>query len=172
MESNQVIMYETEDGKVSISVRFENDHVWLTQKHIAELFACSVDNISLHLKNIYASGELEQETTTEKISVTQREGERDVMRNILLYNLEAIIAVGYRVNSERGIAFRNWATDKLRNYIYKGFAIDSERFKRGIKFDARFFDELLEEIREIQSFRTHGLPKDHRYLCYSCGLFC
>lgn len=148
---NEIVFYETDDGKISIEVRFENENIWLTQKHMADLFNCSTDNISLHLKNIYATGELSQSSTTETFSIVQQEGKRSIKRNVLFYNLEAIIAVGYRVNSERGIAFRTWATDKLKNYIFKGFAIDSERFKKGSKFDARFFDELLEEIREIRA---------------------
>lgn len=107
---NEIIFYETEDGKISIAVRFENENVWLTQKHMAELFGCSVDNISLHLKNIYATGELNEKATTEESSIVQQEGKRYVKRMVLFYNLEAVIAVGYRVNSERGIAFRAWAT--------------------------------------------------------------
>ncbi|MBM4212030.1 MAG: virulence RhuM family protein [Gammaproteobacteria bacterium] len=156
---NEIIFYETEDGKISIAVRFENENVWLTQKHMAELFGCSVDNISLHLKNIYATGELNEKATTEESSIVQQEGRRSVKRMVLFYNLEAVIAVGYRVNSERGIAFRSWATDKLKSYIFKGFTIDSERFKKGSKFDVRFFDELLEEIREIRASERMAYQK-------------
>lgn len=157
--SNEIIFYETEDGKVSIEVRFEEENIWLTQKQMAELFECTTDNISLHLKNIYLSGELSKESTTEKFSVVQQEGARAVTRKSLFYNLEAVLSVGYRVNSERGIAFRTWATDKLKNYIFKGFAIDSERFKKGSKFDSRFFDELLEEIREIRASERMAYQK-------------
>jgi hypothetical protein len=110
---NEIVFYETSDGKVSLAVRFEQENIWLTQKHMAELFECSSDNISLHLKNIYGTGELSKKATTEEFSVVQQEGQRSVNRKVLFYNLEAIIAVGYRVNSERGIAFRTWATDKL-----------------------------------------------------------
>ena len=156
---NEIVFYETNDGKISIEVRFESEIIWLTQKHMATLFDCSMDNISLHLKNIFATGELNQTSTTEKFSVVQEEGKRSIKRDILFYNLEAVIAVGYRVNSERGIAFRIWATDKLKNYIFKGFAIDSERFKKGSKFDARFFDELLEEIREIRASERMAYQK-------------
>jgi len=148
-ETNQITIYETEDGKARIEVRFENENVWLTQKQIAELFDCSADNVSLHLKNIYAEKELESKATTEEFSVVQKEGQREVKRNVTFYSLEAIIAVGYRVNTQRGTQFRQWATDKLKNYILKGFALDSERFKRGSRFDRRYFEELLEEIREI-----------------------
>jgi len=136
---NEIVFYETYDGKISIAVRFEHENIWLTQKHMAELFEFSSDNVSLHLKNIYATGELLKDSTTEKFSVVQQEGTRSITRSVLFYSLEAVIAVGYRVNSERGIAFRTWATDKLKNYIFKGFAIDSERFKKGSKFDTRFF---------------------------------
>ncbi len=150
-QDNQITIYETEDGKARIEVRFENENVWLTQKTMAELFDCSADNVSLHLKNIFAERELEPKATTEEISVVQKEGQREVKRNVTFYSLEAIIAVGYRVNSARGTQFRIWATDKLKNYILKGFALDSERFKRGSRFDRRYFDELLEEIREIRA---------------------
>ncbi len=156
---NEIIFYETEDGKVSIAVRFENDNIWLTQKHMAELFGCSADNISLHLKTIYITGELNQNSTTEKFSAVQQEGNRSIKRCMLFYNLEAVIAVGYKVNSERGVAFRTWATDKLKDYIFKGFAIDSDRFKKGSKFDMRFFDELLEEIREIRASERMAYQK-------------
>ena len=142
--SNQITIYETEDGKARIEVRFEHENVWLTQKLMAELFDCSTDNISFHLKNIFAEGELVRRSTTEESSVVQKEGDREVNRKITYYSLEAIIAVGYRVNSERGTQFRIWATDKLKGYILKGFAIDSERFKHGTRFETRYFDELLE----------------------------
>jgi len=150
-QDNQITIYETEDGKARIEVRFENENVWLTPKTMAELFDCSADNVSLHLKNIFAERELEPKATTEEISVVQKEGQREVKRNVTFYSLEVIIAVGYRVNSARGTQFRIWATDKLKNYILKGFALDSERFKRGSRFDRRYFDELLEEIREIRA---------------------
>ncbi len=156
---NEIVFYETGDGKISIAVRFEKDNIWLSQKHMAELFECSTDNISLHLKNIYSSGELTLSATTEQSSIVQKEGDRSVTRNILFYSLEAVIALGYRVNTERGIAFRNWATDKLKNYIFKGFAVDKERFKTGSKFDTRFFDELLEEIREIRASERMAYQK-------------
>jgi hypothetical protein len=156
---NEIVFYETDDGKISIAVRFENENIWLTQKHMAELFCCSTDNISLHLKNIYLEEELSQAATTEEFSVVQKEGNRSVMRNVLFYNLEAVISVGYRVNSARGTAFRTWATDKLKNYIFKGFAIDSQRFKQGSKFDVRFFDELMEEIREIRASERMAYQK-------------
>ena len=129
-ETNQITIYETEDGKARIEVRFENENVWLTQKQIAELFDCSADNVSLHLKNIYAEKELESKATTEEFSVVQKEGQREVKRNVTFYSLEAIIAVGYRVKSLRGTQFRIWATQRLRKYIIKGFTLDDERLKQ------------------------------------------
>jgi hypothetical protein len=157
--NNQITIYETEDGKARIEVRFEHENVWLTQKLMAELFDCSTDNISFHLKNIFAEGELDKRSTTEESSVVQIEGDREVNRKISWYSLEAIIAVGYRVNSERGTQFRIWATDKLKGYILKGFAIDSERFKHGTRFETRYFDELLEEIREIRASERMAYQK-------------
>ena len=149
--TNEITFYETPDGRVKIEVRFENENLWLSQKLMAVLFECSTDNISLHLKNIYETHELSEKSTAEDFSVVQIEGGRKVTRIVKHYSLEAIIAVGYRVNSVRGTQFRTWATDKLKNYILKGFAIDSDRFKHGTRFDARYFDELLEEIREIRA---------------------
>lgn len=150
-QGNQITIYETEDGKARIEVRFENENVWLTQKSMSELFDCSADNISLHLKNIYSEKELDQKATNEEFSVVQQEGQRQVKRNVTFYSLEAIIAVGYRVNSARGTQFRIWATDKLKSYILKGFALDKDRFIKGTRFSTRYFDELLEEIREIRA---------------------
>jgi len=143
--NSEITIYETEDGKVRVDVHFKNENLWLSQKLMAELFECSTDNISLHLKNIYSEGELDETATTEEFSVVRQEGKRQVKRNLIFYSLEAIIAVGYRVNSTRGTQFRVWATEKLKNYILKGFAIDVNRFKYGTRFDARYFEELLEE---------------------------
>ena len=151
MNSNQMAIYETEDGKVRIDVLFDKENVWLTQKLMAELFECSTDNISLHLKNVYVEREQDEKSTSEEFSVVQKEGPRKVKRVLTYYSLEAIIAVGYRVNSARGTQFRIWATERLKSYILKGFAIDKDRFIKGSRFDARYFDELLEEIREIRA---------------------
>ena len=148
---DKITIYETEDGKVRIDVRFEHENLWLTQKLMAALFECSADNVSLHLRNIYNEKELDEAATTEDFSVVRKEGGREVSRSVKHYSLEAIIAVGYRVNSARGTQFRAWATERLKNYILKGFAIDSARFKYGSKFDARYFAELLAEIREIRA---------------------
>ena len=148
---NQISFYQSPDGSVNIEVLFAEENIWLTQKKIAELFGCSADNISLHLKNIYKENELEENSTSEDFSVVQKEGEREVKRMTKMYSLEAIIAVGYRVNSERGTQFRQWATEILRSYIHKGYALDSNRFKYGSRYSARYFDDLYEEIKDIRS---------------------
>ena len=150
-KNNQVTIYETEDGKARIEVLFEDENVWLPQKMMAELFETTPQNITLHLKNIYGEKELEEIATCKEFLQVQKEGARDVKRTVKLYSLEAIISVGYRINSARGTQFRTWATDKLKNYILKGWAIDKERFTKGTRFDTRYFDELLEEIREIRA---------------------
>jgi len=148
MDTANITIFETEDGKTRLEVRLEKENVWLTQKLMAQLFECSVDNISLHLKKIFKDGELNMDSVVEEYSITAADGKSYLTKH---YSLEAIIAVGYRVNSLRGTQFRIWATTVLKNYILKGFAIDSDRFKYGTRFDARFFDELLEEIREIRA---------------------
>ena len=148
---NQIAFYQSQDGSVNIEVLYAEENIWLTQKKMAELFDCSADNISLHLKNIYNEKELDQSSTTEDFSVVQEEGERKVKRKTLFYSLEAVIAVGYRVNSERGTEFRQWATGILKNYIHKGYALDSNRMKYGSRFSTRYFDELYEEIKAIRS---------------------
>lgn len=145
---DNITIFETEDGKTRVEVRFEHENVWLTQKLMAELYECSTDNISLHLKNIFADKELDEAAVTEDSSVTAADGKKYRTR---LYSLEAIIAVGYRVQSPRATQFRTWATNRLKDYILKGFAIDSARFKHGTRFDQRYFEELLEEVREIRA---------------------
>ena len=118
---------------------------------MAELFACSVDNISLHLKNIYFNREVDEQATIEHFSIVQNEGDREMQRKVKMYSLEAIIAVGYRVNTERGTQFRQWATNILKSYIHKGYALDSNRMKYGSRFSTRYFDELYEEIQDIRT---------------------
>ncbi len=151
LPDNQITVYQTSDGAINIEVMYADENLWMPQKRIAELFGCSVDNISLHLKNIYQDKELDELATVEEYSVVQTEGNREIVRKTKCYSLEAIIAVGYRVNSERGIQFRQWAILILQQYIHKGFAIDNDRFKHGSRFSTRYFDDLLEEIREIRS---------------------
>ncbi len=148
---DDITIFSTEDGQTRVEVRFQNENVWLTQKLMAELYECSTDNIGLHLKKIFAERELDPAATTEESSVVQIEGGREVMRKVTFYSLEAIIAVGYRVSSPRATQFRTWATDRLKDYILKGFAIDKERFKRGSRYDQSYFMELLDEVREIRA---------------------
>ena len=159
LPDNQITVYQTPDGKINIEVLYANENIWMPQKRMAELFGCTADNISLHLKNIYQEKELDESATTEEFSVVQIEGSRTVFRKITCYSLEAIIAVGYRVNSERGTQFRQWAITILQQYIHKGFAIDSDRFKYGSRFSTRYFDDLLEEIRDIRSSERMAYQK-------------
>ena len=155
----EVLLYSDESGKEFVSVVFKDETFWLTQKGMAELFDCSTDNISLHLKNIYADGELEQTATTEKISVVRTEGIREVSRTLDHYNLDAIIAVGYRVNSKKATRFRQWATKTLKEYIQKGFVLNDELMKNGRPFGKDYFDELLERIREIRASERRAYQK-------------
>src|SRR3972149_6943968 len=151
LPDNQIAFYQTPDGSVNIEVLFAEENIWLTQKKMADLFDCSTDNVSLHLKNIYQENEIDQKSTIEEFSVVQKEGDREVSRKVTFYSLEAIIAVGYRVSSERGAQFRQWATGILKNYIHKGYALDVNRMKYGSRFSARYFDELYEEIKDIRT---------------------
>ena len=146
------LMYNAPDEDVSINAVVKDESVWLTQKGMADLFDCSADNISLHLKNIYEDGELTEEATTEEFSVVQREGQRNVNRRMRFYNLDAIISVGYRVNSRRATHFRIWATKVLKEYMVKGFVLDDERLKQGkTVFGKDYFRELLERVRSIRA---------------------
>ncbi|MFZ3070589.1 MAG: virulence RhuM family protein [Anaerolineaceae bacterium] len=146
-----ILIYQAEDGKTHINVRMEGDTVWLTQSAMAELFQTSPQNITMHIKNIYAEGELSEEATCKDYLQVQSEGGREVQRALKHYNLEAVIAVGYRVKSHRGTQFRRWATERLREYLVKGFTMDDERLKEGRGLGADYFDELLERIRDIRA---------------------
>jgi hypothetical protein len=151
LSDNQITFYQSLDGSINIEVLYAEENIWLSQKQMAELFNCSTDNISLHLKNIYKENEVDKKSTIEEFSVVQKEWEREVSRKITFYSLETIIAVGYRVNSERGTQFRQWATGILKNYIHKGYVLDSNRMKYGSRFSTRYFDELYEEIKDIRT---------------------
>lgn len=148
---NQITFYQTPDGSVNIEVMYAEENIWLTQKQIAELFDCSPDNVSLHLKNIYNEKELDKGSTNEDFSAVQKEGNREVSRKLTFFSLEAVIAVGYRVNSDRGTQFRQWATGILKSYIHKGYVLDSYRMKYGSRFSARYFEDLYEEIKDIRT---------------------
>lgn len=148
---NQIVFYQTPDGSVNIEVLFAEENIWLPQRRIAELFNTTPQNITQHLKNAYDQGELDASSTCKDFLQVQKEGGRSIERKTKMYSLEAIIAIGYRVNSERGVQFRQWATGILKNYIHKGYALDSNRMKYGSRFSARYFDELYEEIKDIRT---------------------
>ena len=143
----EFLIFTNQTGDQSIEVRYENDEIWLTQKRIAELFECSNDNVSLHLKNIFKSGELDPFSVTEVFSVTAADGKN---YNTKHYNLDAVISVGYRVNSVRATQFRQWATQVLREFAQKGYVLDRERMENGTFLGEDYFERLLEEIREIR----------------------
>lgn len=147
---NDLILYSTEDGRSQIKLRAKDQTVWLSQREMAQLFDVSTDNVGLHLKNIFDDGELSREATTEESSVVQIEGGREVQRLVTLYDLDAILAVGYRVRSPRGVQFRRWVSTVLKEYLLKGFVMDDERLKNP---DGRpdYFDEMLERIRDIRA---------------------
>ncbi|MCQ8128163.1 virulence RhuM family protein [Methylomonas rivi] len=151
MEFNDILLYTDTHGKVKVEVIFEDESFWLSQKKMAELFAVSVPTINEHLQNIFKTNELLEPATIRKFRIVQREGSRDVNREIDFYNLDAIIAVGYRVNSHSATQFRIWATATLKEFIIKGFVLDDERLKQGKRFGKDYFDELLERIREIRA---------------------
>ena len=133
MEKQQIEIYQTDDGQTQIDVRFEQDTIWLSQAQMAELFEKDSDTIGLHLKNIFETGELDPQPTTEESSVVRQEGKRKVKRTIKFYNLDAIISVGYRVNSKKGTQFRIWATQRLREYLTKGYTLNQQRFEQNAK---------------------------------------
>jgi len=146
------LVYRSAEEDVSVNAVIKDETIWLTQKGMAELFDCTADNISLHLKNIYSDQELDEQATAEEFSAVQQEGNREVSRSRKFYNLDAIISVGYRVNSRRATQFRIWATAVLKEYMTKGFALDDERLKQGkTVFGKDYFRELLERIRSIRT---------------------
>jgi hypothetical protein len=148
---HEIILYATPDGNVRVEVLFESETFWLTQKKMAELFGVNLRTVNEHLKNVYATSELEESATIRKNRIVQTEGIRTVAREVDFYNLDAIIAVGYRVNSREATQFRIWATQVLREYLIKGFVLDDERLKQGKRFGKDYFDELLERIRSIRA---------------------
>jgi len=149
---NQFVLYTGEDGDVKLKLFLEDETLWLSQKLIGELFQVESHTINYHIKEIYKSGELDELATTRKFRVVQREGSRDVSRDVVFYNLDVIIAVGYRVNSKRATQFRIWATKVLKEYMIKGFVLDDERLKQGERvFNKDYFKELLERVRSIRA---------------------
>jgi hypothetical protein len=147
-QKSEIIIYQSKDGLTKVDVKMENETVWLSINQLAELFQTTRQNISLHIQNIYDEGELQQEATVKDYLTVQREGKRDVKRNLQFYNLDVIISVGYRVKSHIGTHFRIWATERLKEYIIKGFVMDDERLKQARNY---YFDELLARIRDIRS---------------------
>ena len=146
--TTQFLLYQTPTGEIQIDVRLEDETVWLTQAQICELFQKSKSTISEHIKNIFEEGELEQRATVRKFRTVQKEGDRQVERDLEHYNLDVIISVGYRVKSLQGTQFRIWATQRLKEYILKGFVLNDERFKKGNSMN--YFNELQERLREIR----------------------
>jgi len=152
LPQSEIILYQTEDGRTRIQCRFENETIWLTQAQIAELFQTTPQNVTLHLKAIFAEAELEEAATCKDYLQVRSEGHREVSRNLRHYHLEAILAIGFRVRSTRGTQFRQWAMARLSEYLVKGFTMDDERLKNPPgKGHTDYFDELLERIRDIRS---------------------
>jgi hypothetical protein len=146
--SSQIIIYQSADGKISVDTLMKDESLWLSQKSMAELFDCTPENALIHLKNIYETGELNEKATTKDFLVVQKEGSREVSRNIKHYNLDAIISVGYRVNSLRGTQFRIWATQRLKEYLLQGFTLNEDKLKSGKTTE--YFDKIQAKLREIR----------------------
>ena len=146
--TSEVLFYQTEDGQSRISVRLDGDTAWMTQADMANLFQTTKQNISLHIKNVFGERELPEESVVKEYLTTATDGKS---YRVNYYNLEMILAVGYRVRSHRGTQFRRWATERLREYLVKGFTMDDERLKEGRNLGADYFDELLERIRDIRA---------------------
>ena len=151
-----IVLYQIDNTNICVSVYYQGETFWLSQKAMAELFGCSTDNISLHLKNIFSEGELDKDSGTEKYSATAADGKNYLTT---FYSLDAIIAVGYRVNSKQATAFRIWATKTLKEYIIKGFVLNDDMLKNGRPFGKDYFDELLERIREIRASERRAYQK-------------
>ena len=151
-----LLIYKNEEGNIIVDAIFKDETLWLTQKGMAKVFDCSVDNISLHLKNIFKDKELDENAVTEKSSITASDGKNYKTK---IYNLDAIISVGYRINSKKATEFRIWATKILKEYMIKGFALNDERFIKGNKYDAEYFDELLERIKVIRTSERMAYQK-------------
>lgn len=158
-ETAKILLYNYDDNRVYVEVYFKDETFWLTQRSMAELFNVNVPAISKHLQNIYLEQELDEISTVSKMEIVRQEGSRQVKRKVDFYNLDAIIAVGYRVNSKEATRFRQWATKMLKEYITKGFVINDEMMKNGRSFGRDYFDELLERIREIRASERRAYQK-------------
>ena len=159
MGQGEILLYSNGSDKEYVSVVFKDETFWLTQKAMAELFDVNVPAVSKHLQNIYEEQELSRDATISKMETVRQEGERQVKRTVDFYNLDAIIAVGYRVNSKKATRFRQWATKTLKEYIQKGFVLNDELMKNGRPFGKDYFDELLERIREIRASERRAYQK-------------
>lgn len=159
MGQGEILLYSNGSDKEYVSVVFKDETFWLTQKAMAELFDVNVPAVSKHLQNIYEEQELSRDATISKMETVRQEGERQVKRTVDFYNLDAIIAVGYRVNSKKATRFRQWATKTLKEYIQKGFVLNDEMMKNGRPFGKDYFDELLERIREIRASERRAYQK-------------
>lgn len=159
MNQNNIVFYQSENKNIVINVIYKDETFWLTQKAMAELFDVNTQAITKHLQNIYEDQELSEKATCSKMEQVQQEGKRSVKRNLDFYNLDAIIAVGYRVNSKKATKFRQWATKTLKGYITKGFVLNEELLKNGKPFGKDYFDELLEKIREIRASERRAYQK-------------
>ena len=151
-----LLIYKDEEGNIIVDAIFKNETLWLTQKGMSKVFGCSIDNISLHLKNIFKDNELDENLVTEKSSITASDGKNYQTK---IYNLDAIISIGYRINSKKATEFRIWATKILKEYMIKGFTLNDERFIKGNKYDAQYFDELLERIKTIRTSERMAYQK-------------
>lgn len=159
IQEHEIVLYQVEDTNICVNVVFKDETFWMTQKAMAELFDVNVPAISKHLSNIFEEGELFKEATVSKMEIVQMEGNRKVKREPEFYNLDAIIAVGYRINSKKATRFRQWATKTLKDYITKGFVLNDDMLKNGKPFGKDYFDELLERIREIRASERRAYQK-------------
>ena len=161
MEDNKLIIYKNSEGNIIVDAIYKDETLWLSQKGMSKVFECSTDNISLHLKHIFEDKELEKKSVTEKCSLTADDGKN---YNTTIYSLDAIIAVGYRVNSKKATEFRIWATKILKEYMTKGFALNDERFINGNKYDTKYFDELLDVSKQLELAKEWHTKKSLIYL--------
>jgi hypothetical protein len=153
--NSEIILYQTEDGQTRIQVRLQNETVWMSLNQMAELFQRDKSVISRHIRNIFTEGELRSESTVAKFATVQSEGSRQVTRDVDFYNLDVIISVGYRVKSHRGTQFRRWATERLNEYLVKGFTMDDDRLKAVVNIGSDYFDEMLERNQGTQGGCHH-----------------
>ena len=148
---NDIIFYTDEEGKLQIEVMVEEENVWLTQNSLSKLFETTRNNITMHIKNIYDDQELEENSTSKESLLVQKEGNRNVKRNVVYYNLDMIISIGFRINSKKAIKFRTWANKIIKEYMIQGFSLNEERFLKGKKSDQEYFKRLLEKIKLIRT---------------------